>query len=669
MDTNKLKSLCLGVILLFSLIPVVLHADETYYDYFKKGIYRFNNREYEASIEYFRKALGEKPDDTRAHYFLALAYFKAGFEENAIFELNTLIQGSGEDEVLNNLISYLHKKQFLLQNMNVTDEYTLGMEIKGNPIGKYILSRVTGLDVDASSNIYVCGFGSKIALKISSEGKPLFAFTSPKVLQGRVYDIVVNGDVAYISDYTKDTVYKYTTDGRYLGSIGSSGLDEGKFFGPTSIAVDSSNNLYVIDSGNMRVEKFSEEGQFLMSFGKEGDLDGEFRHPSGIALDRTGRIYIADRDKKQIFVFDKSGNYLTALKKTELVDPYGIFYADDNRLIISDGPRIISYDITHSSWKEILSGGRLKRTTDVRIDKAGQLYACDFDSDTIMQFIPKAEKYRNANVLLTRVDSSSFPTIVYYVTVLSADGFPLYGLGPNHFLLKIGGDVVEKIDTSYTDVRDSKLEILFLVDKSLGMQSYEKDVERYMRSFVNSISSQDEMAVIGFNENSRILTPFTPSKLKVMDAILDPCYADGKAFDRAFRRGIDYLNKRFYKKAVVVVTDGNIDDNSFLTYSFNSCMNYAANNNIPVFILSFGGRENQKLDYFSRTTGGKFYDVLHSNEFIYIYDTVQSYRSPEYIIYFSDVYDPKLKDLFVEAEVDVDFNGRIGKSRLGFIYP
>jgi sugar lactone lactonase YvrE len=660
-------------LLLFSLFFGSLFADEPSFfpvdGQFKRGVVHFNRKEYEASIELFRGALGKAPDDRRVRYFLALAYFKAGFEENALFELNTLVSSGDPDPVLENLVTYLYKKQFLLQGGRTDEEYAVGTAISGNPLGKYVLSRVTGIDVDRSGAVYACGFGSKLALKISNEGKPLFAFTSPKISQGRLYDIAVGDAIVYISDYTNDMVYKFTAEGKYLGHIGASGLAEGSFYGPTSLSLDGDGNLYVIDSGNMRVEKFSPEGRLLLVFGREGEKEGDFSHPSGIAIDAGGNIYVSDREKKTIGMYDRSGNLLSLLGGKTLTGPYGISYTDDNRLLVCDDSRILSFDLTHSAWKEIKTGTELGRVMDVKIDSLGQLYACDFENDEVVQFVPRSEKYRNLNIILNRVDTSNYPTIVYYTTVLSADGLPLSGLGPSHFLCRIGGGLVGRIDLSYTAVRNSRHKILVVVDKSLPMRGYEQDIGSFIRGFLGRLDPADEVAVIGFDKDTRLLTPFTTSRVASANAVTDPDYGEGRAFDRAFRKGIDLLNKEFYKKAVVFVTDGSLGEDSFLTYSFEVCKNYAANNGIPVYVLSFGGKKDAMLDYLARSTGGRFYDVIHSNEASYLYDTIKSYRSAEYVIYFSDVHDKKLEGLYIDAEIEVDYSGRIGKNRLGFIYP
>jgi len=639
------------------------------FELFKEGVHHFNRKSYEAGIDFFRKSLGINPRDGRARYFLAMALYKAGFNENALFELNALLQTENETELIETFVRYLSTSRLFPSVLKKSDDYTVGREIRGNPLGKYILSRITGIDVDDLGNIYAAGFGSKIALKISQEGKPLVVFSNPRISTGRLYDIVrgVDGTV-FISDFSNDTIYKFLDDGTYIGTFGGPGFGNGQLYGPTALAVDSRGDLYAIDSGNVRVMKFSRYGEFLLSFGREGEEEQEFSHPSGIAVDGAGNIYVADHGKKVIMVFDRFGNFMQTLTDPGLNDPYGISIAGESKLIVSDQDILRSYDIMYSTWTDIDTDGRVSRALDVKMDRLGQLYACDYENDRILQFVPKPDKYRNLNVILDRVETSGFPMITYSVTVLDADGFPIYGLREGNFLLKLGGGIVKKIDLSSNTVRDSQLRLLFLVDKSPSMEQYEEDVRTYMNSFASRVSVEDEMAVIGFNRNSWISSSFTRSKLRTMDAILEDRYAEGKSIDSAFRRAVDYLNKEYFKKAIIVITDGTIEEDSFRTYSFESCIRYAVNNHIPVYFLSFGAGKNNRLSYFARNTGGRYYDVLHSNEFPFMYNTIQEFRPPEYLIFFKDVYDPKFENLYLDAEVEVDFDGRTGKSRLGLIY-
>jgi len=643
-------------------------------EFFNQGVVHYNHQEYEAAIEFLRKSLGKAPDDMTARFFLGMSYYRAGFEENALFQFNTIIeneQGSGTLKTLaSQLIGFMNVKQIAAQQRKKSDDYALNLELTGNPIGKYHLTKVTGIDVDENGNIYAAGFGSKIALKLSPEGIPLLQYVHPKITPGRLFDIAVDsrGDV-YISDFTNDTVYMFSNNGKYIRNIGTSGFDEGQFFGPTALTLDLDDNLYVIDSGNMRIQKFTPDGVFLLAFGKKGSKDGDFGNPSGIAVDYRGRIFVADHEKKTIGVYDKSGNFISYLKGGDLEDPFGISFAGSNRLIVSDSKNIKTYDILHSSWTRIDTDDRLSRVLDAKIDHLGQIIACDYDRDTIVQLVPKEDKYRNLNVILNRVDTNSFPAIVYYISVFDADGLPFYGLGRNNFRLKVGGGTVQKIDLSYNAVRDSRLSILFLVDKSASMEEHAPAVEGAVQAFLDKTSLEDEMAVIGFHNKNWIASSFTHSKLETLSAVMENRYDTGKKFDEAIRRSIDYLNKKFYKKALIVITDGRIYDSSFSTYSLQSCINYAANNNIPVYFLNFGQAGNRDLEYFARSTGGRVYDVYQSNEITFLYDSIQSTRSPEYVVFFNDVYNKELHNLYVSSEVDIEINKRFGKSRLGFIYP
>ncbi len=47
---------------------------------------------------------------------------------------------------------------------------------------------------------------------------------------------------------------------------------------PRVIAVDSSNNVYVADSGNYRVEKFDSNGNYLTQWGSYGSGNGQFEY-------------------------------------------------------------------------------------------------------------------------------------------------------------------------------------------------------------------------------------------------------------------------------------------------------------------------------------------------------------------------------------------------------
>ena len=77
------------------------------------------------------------------------------------------------------------------------------------------------------------------------------------------------------------------------------------------IAVDSSGNVYVTETGNSRIQKFTADGKFITKWGSQDESedggkpnDRIFEGPSGIAIVKNiNRVYITDtwNDDVQIF--------------------------------------------------------------------------------------------------------------------------------------------------------------------------------------------------------------------------------------------------------------------------------------------------------------------------------------------------------------------------------
>jgi DNA-binding beta-propeller fold protein YncE len=117
----------------------------------------------------------------------------------------------------------------------------------------------------------------------------------------------------YVCDSNKHNVFVYSLeDYSELRTLGERGHDEGNFNFPTNIALDSSGNLYVVDTGNFRVQIFDHEGNLVRTFGQLGDLPGTFTRPKGIALDSEDNIYVVDAAFQNVQIWNKEGQYLMA---------------------------------------------------------------------------------------------------------------------------------------------------------------------------------------------------------------------------------------------------------------------------------------------------------------------------------------------------------------------
>lgn len=121
--------------------------------------------------------------------------------------------------------------------------------------------------------------------------------------------------VAVLSDRKRvitelDKVCVYDHDGIKELTIGSKGDKPGQFNHPTGITVDSSNNLYIVDSGNHRIQKFSKTGDFIATIGEEGKKPLQFKNPSGICIEVVSRkVFVADTENHRIQVLNSDLTY------------------------------------------------------------------------------------------------------------------------------------------------------------------------------------------------------------------------------------------------------------------------------------------------------------------------------------------------------------------------
>lgn len=94
-------------------------------------------------------------------------------------------------------------------------------------------------------------------------------------------------------------------------SIGNEEDENYMFNRVREIALNSDENIYVVDSGNSRIQIFNKTGVFSKTIGRHGQGPGEFMMPMYIEIsEKTGHIYISDTMARKINEFDKDGNFI-----------------------------------------------------------------------------------------------------------------------------------------------------------------------------------------------------------------------------------------------------------------------------------------------------------------------------------------------------------------------
>src|ERR1700759_3083932 len=125
-----------------------------------------------------------------------------------------------------------------------------------------------------------------------------------------------NSGNVYVADSGNHTIRKVTAGGvvtTLAGTAGISGSVDGtgaaaRFNGPSSVAGDSTGNIYIADSGNSTIRKATADGGVTTlagTAGISGSVDdtgaaARFAFPSGVAADGAGNVYVADSGNSTI---------------------------------------------------------------------------------------------------------------------------------------------------------------------------------------------------------------------------------------------------------------------------------------------------------------------------------------------------------------------------------
>ena len=183
-----------------------------------------------------------------------------------------------------------------------------------------------------------------------------------------------------------------TKDHDFLGQIGTYGAGLGGMMWPTSVALDSDENLYLSDEYFNKVTKFDREGNPISEWGIKGSGEGEFNQPSGLLI-RGEVMYVVDSRNNRIQMYTLGGDFIgqwgsAGEGNAEFNLPWGICDDSEGNIYIADwrNDRVQKFD-SQGNYISTIAGGVdsvLDRPADVAVDSSGTLFVADWGSQRLV---------------------------------------------------------------------------------------------------------------------------------------------------------------------------------------------------------------------------------------------------------------------------------------------
>jgi hypothetical protein len=238
---------------------------------------------------------------------------------------------------------------FLLLLFNSINLAQKPLQIK--EFGKF--NNANSFAVSPSGWFYVSEIGNNEIIKLDTNGtirKTIGGFGWDSYSFDEPSDIYANSLNVYIADKNNDRIQIYDKDLNYISSFTTRNKvsENYSFRYPTSVAIFSQGDFFVLDSDNTRILKFNSRGEFQSEIGSYGTNTYTLTYPKKFTINNEGIIFVIE--SKSLILFDLFGNFISKTDfEFELLNINSIFNSititAKNKVIINSKNRNLHFDV------------------------------------------------------------------------------------------------------------------------------------------------------------------------------------------------------------------------------------------------------------------------------------------------------------------------------------
>jgi ABC-type spermidine/putrescine transport system permease subunit II/sugar lactone lactonase YvrE len=198
--------------------------------------------------------------------------------------------------------------------------------------------------------------------------------------------------------------------------IGSRGTGPGELNKPRSVALDTNDNLYVVDMTG-RVQQFSPDGLFLSSWQMPQTDKGK---PKGMCRDQDGNVVVLEPHYSRVNHFTPKGKLVAqwgthGTNTGELAFPRSVAVNSKGEIFVSEyglTERVQCFSGQGQKWLRVIVGeGRdgFNRAEGLGVDAADRLYVADSCNHRVQVFSPEGKRLRSYGRPGTALGDLSYP--------------------------------------------------------------------------------------------------------------------------------------------------------------------------------------------------------------------------------------------------------------------